>query len=159
MRLFLILAIVLLGLYVMATVMLVGVGAGGEARAALACGGVVTRGRRARAPTPLRALPAEVEPRRERRRDGARSAAGADGCIGCARMFYDDDADLSLLDGKTVAIIGFGSQGHAHALNLKDSGVDVVVGLREGSSSVDAGARGAASRCCRSPRRRRAATS
>jgi ketol-acid reductoisomerase len=52
-------------------------------------------------------------------------------------MFYDDDADLSLLDGKTVAIIGFGSQGHAHALNLKDSGVDVVVGLREGSSSAD----------------------
>src|ERR671937_169893 len=52
-------------------------------------------------------------------------------------MFYDDDADLSLLDGKTVAIIGFGSQGLAHALNLKDSGVDVVVGLREGSSSVD----------------------
>ncbi len=51
-------------------------------------------------------------------------------------MFYDDDADLSLLDGKTVAIIGFGSQGHAHAQNLKDSGVDVVVGLREGSASV-----------------------
>ncbi|WP_205698456.1 ketol-acid reductoisomerase [Conexibacter sp. SYSU D00693] len=51
-------------------------------------------------------------------------------------MFYDDDADLSLLDGKTVAIIGFGSQGHAHAQNLKDSGVSVVVGLREGSSSV-----------------------
>src|SRR3954471_17508117 len=47
-------------------------------------------------------------------------------------MYYDDDADLTLLDGKTVAIIGFGSQGHAHALNLKDSGVDVVVGLREG---------------------------
>src|SRR6195952_2064663 len=52
-----------------------------------------------------------------------------------ATMFYDDDADLSLLDGKTVAIIGYGSQGHAHALNLKDSGVDVVVGLREGSGS------------------------
>src|ERR1700742_4478109 len=51
-------------------------------------------------------------------------------------MFYDDDADLSKLDGKTVAIIGYGSQGHAHALNLKDSGVDVVVGLRSGSSSV-----------------------
>ncbi len=51
-------------------------------------------------------------------------------------MYYDDDADLSLLDGKTVAIIGFGSQGHAHAQNLKDSGVSVVVGLREGSSSV-----------------------
>src|SRR3954471_5100215 len=53
-------------------------------------------------------------------------------------MFYDDDADLGFLDGKTVAIIGFGSQGHAHALNLKDSGVSVVVGLREGSSSADA---------------------
>jgi ketol-acid reductoisomerase len=52
-------------------------------------------------------------------------------------MIYDDDADLSKLDGKTVAILGYGSQGHAHALNLKDSGVDVVVGLREGSSSVE----------------------
>jgi len=51
-------------------------------------------------------------------------------------MFYDDDADLHLLDGKTVAIIGYGSQGHAHSLNLKDSGVDVVVGLRPGSDSV-----------------------
>ena len=50
-------------------------------------------------------------------------------------IFYDDDGDLSLLDGKTVAILGFGSQGHAHALNLKDSGVDVVVGLREDSPS------------------------
>jgi len=51
-------------------------------------------------------------------------------------MFYDDDADLHQLDGKTMAVIGYGSQGHAHALNLKDSGVDVVVGLREDSSSV-----------------------
>ncbi len=51
-------------------------------------------------------------------------------------MFYDDDADLSQLDGKTVAILGYGSQGHAHALNLKESGVEVVVGLRPGSSSV-----------------------
>jgi ketol-acid reductoisomerase len=51
-------------------------------------------------------------------------------------MFYDDDADLTLLDGKTVAIIGYGSQGHAHALNLKESGVNVVVGLREGSDSA-----------------------
>ncbi len=51
-------------------------------------------------------------------------------------MFYDDDAYLEHLDGKTVAIIGYGSQGHAHALNLKDSGVDVVVGLRPDSSSV-----------------------
>src|ERR1700686_1207202 len=51
-------------------------------------------------------------------------------------MIYDDQADIHLLDGKTVAIIGYGSQGHAHALNLKDSGVEVVVGLREGSGSV-----------------------
>src|SRR5689334_24262780 len=51
-------------------------------------------------------------------------------------MFYDDDADLHHLDGKTVAIIGYGSQGHAHALNLTDSGVSVVVGLRPESSSV-----------------------
>lgn len=51
-------------------------------------------------------------------------------------MYYDDDADLSQLDGKTVAIIGYGSQGHAHALNLKDSGVQVVVGLRPTSGSV-----------------------
>jgi ketol-acid reductoisomerase len=52
-------------------------------------------------------------------------------------MLYDDDADLSLLDGKTVAIIGYGSQGHAHALNLRDSGVQVVVGLRPDSRSAD----------------------
>jgi ketol-acid reductoisomerase len=52
-------------------------------------------------------------------------------------MIYDNDADLSKLDGKTVAILGYGSQGHAHALNLKESGVDVVVGLREGSESVE----------------------
>src|SRR5919106_1956109 len=52
-------------------------------------------------------------------------------------MIYDNDADLSKLDGKTVATLGYGSQGHAHALNLKESGVDVVVGLREDSSSVD----------------------
>jgi ketol-acid reductoisomerase len=52
-------------------------------------------------------------------------------------VFYDDDADLSLLDGKTVAVIGYGSQGHAHALNLRDSGVGVVVGLRPESSSAE----------------------
>src|SRR5215217_7033028 len=54
-------------------------------------------------------------------------------------MFYDDDADLSLLDGKTVAIIGYGSQGHAHAQNLKDSGVDVVevVDIPEAASRGD----------------------
>ncbi len=52
-----------------------------------------------------------------------------------ATLYYDKDADLSLLNGKTVAIIGYGSQGHAHALNLRDSGVKVVVGLHEGSKS------------------------
>ncbi|OKH18924.1 ketol-acid reductoisomerase [[Limnothrix rosea] IAM M-220] len=52
-----------------------------------------------------------------------------------ARMYYDADANLDLLNGKTVAIVGYGSQGHAHALNLKESGVDVVVGLYEGSKS------------------------
>lgn len=52
------------------------------------------------------------------------------------KMIYDGDADLSLLDGKTVAIIGYGSQGHAHALNLKESGVNVVVGLRADSQSA-----------------------
>ena len=53
-----------------------------------------------------------------------------------ATIYYDNDADLKYLEGKTVAVIGYGSQGHAHALNLRDSGVDVVVGLREGSKSV-----------------------
>jgi ketol-acid reductoisomerase len=52
-----------------------------------------------------------------------------------ATIYYDDDADPSRLDDTTVAVLGYGSQGHAHALNLADSGVDVVVGLREGSSS------------------------
>ncbi|WP_246541301.1 ketol-acid reductoisomerase [Peptoniphilus ovalis] len=51
------------------------------------------------------------------------------------QKYYDKDCDLSLLNGKTVAIMGFGSQGHAHAMNLKESGVNVIVGLREGSSS------------------------
>ena len=53
-----------------------------------------------------------------------------------AELFYDDDADLSLIAAKKVAVIGYGSQGHAHALSLRDSGVDVRVGLREGSSSA-----------------------
>ena len=51
------------------------------------------------------------------------------------QLFYDTDADLSLLKNKTIAIIGYGSQGHAHALNLKDSGMDVIVGLYKGSKS------------------------
>ena len=52
-----------------------------------------------------------------------------------AKIYYQNDCNLSLLDGKTVAIIGYGSQGHAHALNLKESGVNVVIGLYEGSKS------------------------
>ncbi len=52
-----------------------------------------------------------------------------------AEMFYDDDADLSVISGRQVAVIGYGSQGHAHSLNLRDSGVDVRVGLAEGSKS------------------------
>jgi ketol-acid reductoisomerase len=54
-----------------------------------------------------------------------------------AEMFYDGDADLSLIQGRNVAVLGFGSQGHAHALSLRDSGVDVRVGLPEGSKSRD----------------------
>ena len=53
-----------------------------------------------------------------------------------AHMFYDDDADLSIIQNRSVAVIGYGSQGHAHALSLRDSGVDVRVGLREGSPSA-----------------------
>jgi ketol-acid reductoisomerase len=52
-----------------------------------------------------------------------------------ASIYYDADADLALLEGRKVAVLGYGSQGHAHALNLKDSGVDVRIGLREGSRS------------------------
>ena len=52
-----------------------------------------------------------------------------------AEMFYDDDADISLIQGKNVAVIGYGSQGHAHALSLRDSGVDVRIGLQPGSKS------------------------
>ena len=53
-----------------------------------------------------------------------------------AEMFYDDDADLSIIQNRVVAVIGYGSQGHAHALSLRDSGVDVRVGLRPGSASA-----------------------
>ncbi|MEE1051907.1 MAG: NAD(P)-dependent oxidoreductase, partial [Lachnospiraceae bacterium] len=52
-----------------------------------------------------------------------------------ARIFYNEDCNLSVLEGKKIAIIGYGSQGHAHALNLKESGMDVIVGLYEGSKS------------------------
>src|SRR6187200_1617510 len=53
-----------------------------------------------------------------------------------AKMYYEADADPSIIRGRKVAVIGYGSQGHGHALNLKESGVDVRVGLREGSASV-----------------------
>ncbi len=52
-----------------------------------------------------------------------------------AKIFYQQDCNLSLLEGKTVAVIGYGSQGHAHALNAKESGVNVIIGLYEGSKS------------------------
>ena len=52
-----------------------------------------------------------------------------------AKLYYDQDADLNLLDGKTIAVIGYGSQGHAHALNARDNGQDVIVGLHSGSQS------------------------
>ena len=53
-----------------------------------------------------------------------------------AEIFYDSDADLSVIQGKKVAIVGYGSQGHAHAQNLRDSGVQVVIGLKDGSKST-----------------------
>ena len=74
------------------------------------------------------------------------------------KVYYDKDADLSLVKGKKVTIIGYGSQGHAHAQNLQDSGVKVTVGLRKGGASWDK-AKKPASRWPRSPRRSRARTS
>ena len=68
------------------------------------------------------------------RRASSDRREGGEGLMG-ARMYYDADADASALAGRTVAIIGYGSQGHAHALNLRDSGVDVVIGLKESSKS------------------------
>ena len=53
-----------------------------------------------------------------------------------AKVYHDKDADLNVLKGKTMAVLGFGSQGHAHALNLKDSGVNVIIGLYKGSKSA-----------------------
>ena len=50
-----------------------------------------------------------------------------------ARIYYQEDCNLSVLDGKTIAVIGYGSQGHAHALNAKESGCNVIIGLYEGS--------------------------
>ena len=69
-----------------------------------------------------------------------------------AKVYTDKDADLGVLKNKTLAVIGFGSQGHAHALNLKDSGLKVIIGLYEGSKSIEV----AGKRASRSstPRRR-----
>ena len=53
-----------------------------------------------------------------------------------AKVYTDKDADLNVLKGKTLAVLGFGSQGHAHALNLKESGCNVIIGLHEGSKSI-----------------------
>ena len=53
-----------------------------------------------------------------------------------AKVYTDKDADLGVLKDKTIAVIGYGSQGHAHALNLKDSGVNVIIGLYKGSKSA-----------------------
>ena len=58
------------------------------------------------------------------------------------KVYYDKDADLSLVKGKKVAIIGYGSQGHAHSLNLKESGIKVTVGLRKGGASWDKAKKG-----------------
>ena len=53
------------------------------------------------------------------------------------KIYYQEDCNLSLLEGKTIAVIGYGSQGHAHALNAKESGCNVIIGLYEGSRSWD----------------------
>ena len=68
-----------------------------------------------------------------------------------AKIYYDQDADLGLLKGKKIAIMGYGSQGHAHALNLRDSGQDVIIGLYKGGESRGPGPRRMASRWRRWP--------
>ena len=68
-----------------------------------------------------------------------------------AKIYSDKDGDQNVLKNKTVAVIGFGSQGHAHALNLKESGLNVIVGLYEGSKSIPV-ARSAALKFIRPPR-------
>ncbi len=75
-----------------------------------------------------------------------------------AKMYYDNDADASALAGQTVAIIGYGSQGHAHALNLHESGVEVVVGLAAGLQEPGPGRGGRACGSWTSPTRSRPPT-
>ena len=75
------------------------------------------------------------------------------------KVYYDKDADLSLVKGKKVTIIGYGSQGHAHAQNLKESGVKVTVGAAQGRRLVGQGEEGGRQGRRRSPRRSRAPTS
>ena len=72
-----------------------------------------------------------------------------------AKMYYEKDCDISKLDGKKIAIIGYGSQGHAHALNLRDSGCDVIVGLRKGGKSWPVAEKDGFTRHDRRPRRPR----
>ena len=74
---------------------------------------------------------------RPRRADAARSDIRNAGAVEQMKVYYDKDADLSLIKGKKVTIVGYGSQGHAHAQNLNDSGVKVTVGLRKGGASWD----------------------
>lgn len=72
------------------------------------------------------------------------------------KIYYQSDCDLNVLKGKKVAIIGYGSQGHAHALNLHDSGVDVVVGLYNGQQKLEKSGRGWPEGCyCRGSRKSR----
>ena len=71
-----------------------------------------------------------------------------------ATVYYDDDADLSLIQGRKIAVLGYGSQGHAHALSLRDSGCEVRVGLPEGSRSRPRRGRGADRRHARGGLRR-----
>ena len=68
------------------------------------------------------------------------------------RIFYQEDCNLSLLDGKTIAIIGYGSQGHAHALNLKESGCHVIIGLYEGKQILEESGKNRDSKCIRRQR-------
>ena len=75
------------------------------------------------------------------------------------KVYYDKDADLCLIKGKNVTIIGYGSQGHAHAQNLNDSGVKVTVGLRKGGASWDKVEKRRPARSPRSARRSRPPTS